>query len=269
MARARLLKPGFFTNELLAELPFEGRLLFAGLWTLADKEGRLEDRPRRIQASLFPWDVVDVHALLDALATKGFIDRYTVTGMPLIQIAKFTEHQTPHQRETPSILPGPHEPRKGDASTSPRFPVLVAVSDPVSGNGSNSPEALPRSVPPSPYLTFPTQGKPELWVLTVAQVEEWQGLYPGLVIHAECRQALAWLQANPGRKKTAGGMPKFLVNWFNRATDHRVSSDRRDEPRGSQDRRLGHSARYVVPCPHAPSCANTATCCRKQDAEAV
>jgi hypothetical protein len=30
MARSRLLKPGFFLNERLAELPFEGRLLFAG-----------------------------------------------------------------------------------------------------------------------------------------------------------------------------------------------------------------------------------------------
>ena len=44
MARARLLKPGFFTNEDLCELPAFGRLLFAGLWTIADREGRLEDR---------------------------------------------------------------------------------------------------------------------------------------------------------------------------------------------------------------------------------
>ena len=31
MARARNIKPGFFTNDLLAELPFETRLLFIGL----------------------------------------------------------------------------------------------------------------------------------------------------------------------------------------------------------------------------------------------
>jgi len=39
MARSRNIKPGFFKNDHLVELPFEYRLLFAGLWTLADREG--------------------------------------------------------------------------------------------------------------------------------------------------------------------------------------------------------------------------------------
>lgn len=36
---------------------------------------------------------------------------------------------------------------------------------------------------------------------------------------------------------------------------------------GATSRTLGRSQRYVVPCPHAPVCADTAACCRKQDAE--
>ena len=64
--RARNLKPGFFKNEDLAELPFEGRLLFAGLWCLADREGRLEDRPKRIKAEIFAFDSVDVDKLLSS-----------------------------------------------------------------------------------------------------------------------------------------------------------------------------------------------------------
>ena len=60
MARSRNIKPGFFTNDGLAELPFEVRLLFIGLWTLADREGRLEDRPKRIRMEIFPGDNVDV-----------------------------------------------------------------------------------------------------------------------------------------------------------------------------------------------------------------
>ena len=62
MARARNIKPSFFTNEDLVELPFEDRLLFIGLWTLADREGRLEDRPKRIKMAVFPADNVDVDA---------------------------------------------------------------------------------------------------------------------------------------------------------------------------------------------------------------
>ena len=54
--RARNLKPGFFKNEELGELLFEERLLFAGLWCLADREGFFENRPKRIAAEIFPFD---------------------------------------------------------------------------------------------------------------------------------------------------------------------------------------------------------------------
>ena len=54
MARARNIKPAFFKNETLVELPVETRLLFIGLWTLADREGRLEDRPKRIKMEIYP-----------------------------------------------------------------------------------------------------------------------------------------------------------------------------------------------------------------------
>lgn len=56
MPRARLLKPGFFSNADLSEIPAHGRLLFAGLWTLADKGGRLKDEPRWIKGQLFPYE---------------------------------------------------------------------------------------------------------------------------------------------------------------------------------------------------------------------
>ena len=52
MARARSLKPGFFRNADLVELPMEARLMFAGLWVLADREGRLEDRPKQIKIDI-------------------------------------------------------------------------------------------------------------------------------------------------------------------------------------------------------------------------
>ncbi len=64
MARARNIKPGFFRNAELVELPFEARLLFIGLWTIADREGRLEDRPKQIKMEVFPADNVDCNQLI-------------------------------------------------------------------------------------------------------------------------------------------------------------------------------------------------------------
>lgn len=239
MARARLLKPGFFTNELLAELPFEGRLLFAGLWTLADREGRLEERVGRIKAAVFPFDVVDVASLLAALEARGFIERYTVGAMPLIQIAKFLDHQKPHTREAASTLPAP-EHSQGDASAPPRRSVTKTVTG--GGNGSYSAEALPRSTPAAAvFLEFSVVGRGEkTWQLSEAQVAEWATDFQNLDVPGEMRKARAWTDANPGRRKTSGGMPKFLVNWLNRATDDRHTwSDRRSVERGSSDRRVG------------------------------
>jgi hypothetical protein len=115
MARSRQLKPGFFKNEHLVALPFSTRLLFAGLWTLADKAGRLEDRPLKIKMELFPADSIDIDAGLTELANAAepFIRRYVAQGVALIEVVKWDQNQKPHHQEADSILPGSDE--VGDA----------------------------------------------------------------------------------------------------------------------------------------------------------
>lgn len=105
MARARNIKPGLFSNELLVELPAFDRLAFIGLWCLADREGRLEDRVKRIKIELFPCDDYDVDAGLKRLAAAGFISRYQVSSFSVIEITNFQKHQSPHGTEKDSTLP--------------------------------------------------------------------------------------------------------------------------------------------------------------------
>jgi hypothetical protein len=105
VARTRNIKPGFFLNDQLATIEPLGRLLFAGLWTLADREGRLDDRPKRIKAEILPYDDCDVDSLLAALEGAGFIVRYTIAEQNYIQIINFKKHQNPHPREVASIIP--------------------------------------------------------------------------------------------------------------------------------------------------------------------
>lgn len=108
MARARNIKPSFFSNEELVELPFSTRLLFIGLWTLADREGRLEDKPKRIKMSLFPADNIDVDAALTELEKAKFLLRYEHGGDRFIQVLTFSKHQNPHRDEKASTIPA-HE----------------------------------------------------------------------------------------------------------------------------------------------------------------
>ncbi|MFC7443290.1 hypothetical protein [Laceyella putida] len=107
MARSRNIKPGFFLNDQLAEVEPLGRLLFAGLWTVADREGRLEDRPKRIKVEVLPYDNCDVDHLLDELHKRNFIKRYEVDGERYIQITNWHKHQNPHCKEKKSIIPAP------------------------------------------------------------------------------------------------------------------------------------------------------------------
>lgn len=105
MARSRNIKPAFFVNEQLADVEPLGRILFIGLWTIADREGRLEDRPRKIKVEILPYDDCDVDLLLTELHQKGFIVRYEVEDKKYIWIRKFSKHQNPHIKETQSIIP--------------------------------------------------------------------------------------------------------------------------------------------------------------------
>lgn len=107
MARARNIKPGFYKNEDLAECTIWARYIFPGLWMLADREGRLEDRPKRIKGELVPFDTIDIEPLLNELAEREFILRYEANGSRYIQILNFERHQNPHHREGPSTIPKP------------------------------------------------------------------------------------------------------------------------------------------------------------------
>lgn len=112
MARARNIKPGFFDNEILGELPALTRLLFIGLWCLADREGRLQDRPKRIKKELLGYDDVtadDVDTMLQQLNDNGFIQRYEIAGEKYIQVINFLKHQNPHCKEQASVIPAPGE----------------------------------------------------------------------------------------------------------------------------------------------------------------
>ncbi len=125
--------------------------------------------------------------------------------------------------------------------------------------------ALEASAEPqaSVALSFQTVGpKAKHWALTDAQVSEWQTAYPGIDVYAEARRAWSWLNANPQKRKTPAGMPRFLVNWLNRATDQ----GRGGHPPSStpRPRSLGPSYQGGHDCPHTPPCNSKTWCAAQQ-----
>jgi len=107
MARARNLKPSTFFNTKLADCEPLARLLYIALWTIADREGRLEYDVRKIKSQTLPYDDCDCLALLKQLESQGFLVIYEIENNKYIQIDNFTKHQHPHVKEVPSTIPAP------------------------------------------------------------------------------------------------------------------------------------------------------------------
>ncbi len=106
MPRARNIKPGFFENEHLGVLNSDARLLFAALWTLADKQGVVECRVPRIRTYAFRYrnDIVDADiyrelTVLTRLDNGGMLSKVTHEGVDYLLIHNFVKHASPHHTE--------------------------------------------------------------------------------------------------------------------------------------------------------------------------
>ena len=222
MPRARNIKPSFFTNEVLSEVSPLARLLFIGLWTVADRRGRLEDRPKKIKAEVLPYDNCDPEKLLNELASKKFITRYQINDCSYISIPKFEKHQNPHCKETESTIPAPDEPGASTVQV-PENPERARL---IPDSGFLIPEtplgsmASKDSILPElrTEFVFLLSGK-NAWMLSATKLAEYRSNFPGVQIDIELRKAMQWVSDNPAKRKTEGGMPRFLTAWLSKVQD--------------------------------------------------
>lgn len=214
MARSRNIKPGFFTNDVLAEIPPLGRILFQGLWCHADRAGRLENRPKKLKAEILPYDSCDITALLKMLADRRFIVCYAVNNIDYIQVVNFAKHQNPHVNEAASIIPPPDEHQMtlvqapDDSGTSTVPLRLIPDSLNLIPDSLHTPSAASRKILLSVDGT---------WKNLDGHLAVWRKAYPALNLEIELNKAAAWILGNPKNRKS--NYARFLVNWLSRAQD--------------------------------------------------
>jgi len=85
---------------------------------------------------------------------------------------------------------------------------------------------------PPPVMEFPVVGDPkqQTWGLSQSRIDAWREAYPGIDIVQECHKARAWAIANPSKRKTARGMPSFLVRWLGNAVDRGRATPAKPHP---------------------------------------
>ena len=131
MARIRTIKPEFFRHPELYEAEklsgYPLRVAFAGLWTVADRDGRFRWTPRTLKLDCLPFDDVDFELVMEALERNGFIKRYAIQGVAYGCIPSWACHQVVNVREQISKIP--------DISRADTFLHVHAHTTPVQENG--------------------------------------------------------------------------------------------------------------------------------------
>lgn len=225
MARARNLKPSMFKNEILGVADPLYTILFEGLWCHADREGRLEDRPMRLKAEIFPYRNVEMDVMLIWLDDNKFIKRYEVNGEKYIQIINFKKHQNPHKKEVASTIPEPVQ-----NSTSPGISGTGRADslNPLTLTPNPLDSAKPQSVS-APFINL-TLNTGEEFPIYENQIAEWGTLFPAVDVRQELRAMRAWCISNPRNRKTRTGILKFVTSWLSR-------SQNKAKPGGTHDAR--------------------------------
>jgi len=169
VGRIRTIKPEFFKHAGLFDLEQETglpiRLAFAGLWTCCDREGRFKWRPRELKLDVLPHDSCDFSRVLDALATRGFVVKYSDGREEYACIPTWHTHQIINNRESPSGIPEPPKNKKVKA----RVPHASGTPlNPAQGEGKgregkgNGKEG--DATPPAPLFSFPEWVRADTWL---------------------------------------------------------------------------------------------------------
>ena len=243
MPRIRTIKPEFWTDKKVASWPLFTRLLYIGLWTAADDHGRGSAEPARLAAEIFPYDLLRdsrgvsrrIAASLGKLAEDCRIVLYEVNGETYYEVANWSKHQRMDNAGKPKV-PTPYD---DGAKVSRRLAATRGDSrlEQGTGNREQGTELMASAIcselcsddqTPSPrpaedaspvVMEFPCNGTRRKWQLRQSRIDQWREAFPAVDVLAECRRALAWINDNPTKRKTANGMAKFLGAWLGRVQD--------------------------------------------------
>ena len=112
--RIRTIKPELFRWEPFGRLPDQLQVLFCGLVSMADDDGRLQELPLAIIGHVFPYKRISprrVTVMIATLGRGGLVQRYEAGGERLLSIVGWHEHGHPLyqriNRRTDSRLPAP------------------------------------------------------------------------------------------------------------------------------------------------------------------
>lgn len=220
----RIIKESLCSSEKIASLSdFEFRL-WVGLITQVDDAGRGDARLAIIKGRVFPFrerlSIKDIDAALQALAAKGCVSLYTVDGKPYFLFPGWVKHQRvrdckPKYPEPPENLNLPQS-----AASCGELPQSAALIQSESESESNPKEycAEPQAADAPPVISLPLNDG-TFFDVSENDRAKWSQLYPNVDVLQQLRNMAGWCDANPTKRKTRGGIKRFITAWLAREQD--------------------------------------------------
>jgi hypothetical protein len=103
MARIRTVKPEFWTDEKMAKLSRDARLVYIGIWNHSDDKGVCRGNPTLLRSQIFPFTespyfdhdmtLEKFTGLLKELEQMRRIYKFSVDGEDFYMVKNFPRHQ--------------------------------------------------------------------------------------------------------------------------------------------------------------------------------
>jgi len=105
-----MIDPAIWEDEEFGKLSMAGKVLFIGLFSNADDEGRIRANTAYIKSTIFMYDTTDIQTiellLVEVTKTMKSVRLYEVDGKQYIQLLNWNEYQKQHKdRIQSSTLP--------------------------------------------------------------------------------------------------------------------------------------------------------------------
>lgn len=213
---------GFWASETMLGLESDARLLAIYLMTSQHTTMLGAFRlPDAYACEDLGWDSQRFQNGLETLSEAGFVKYDRATKIVwIVKFVKWNRPDNPNQQKSIAKLA---QALPDSLAFKDEILASIGVSETVAKPLGNSP--VPAPVPVSTpegvqgeVLSIPLADGSE-YAVTDAEVAELRAAFPRVDVVGEIRKARAWALANPPKRKTRRGTPKFLNSWMGGATE--------------------------------------------------
>lgn len=228
----RILKESICQSEEINKLTWFEEAFFYRLIVACDDYGRFDGRVKIIKGTCFPLKEIkdrEIQEGLDHMCATGLIRLYTVDDRPYLEMVTWNKHQRIRNSRNKYPAPTVYDCSPQLAADCRNSPQLAADCrlNPIQSNI----EYESNKESESNHYSSEQQVASEPAVITLKlndgseypfyqnDIDSYTNNYPAVDIMQQFRTMKQWCIDNPQRRKTKGGIRRFVNSWLSREQD--------------------------------------------------